>query len=68
MRIPVGKKPMRKFITGVKCRSEGAVNKALGDKVNMGGDQTSGWVLPEGTVPDPCTGVSGRVKVLVAPS
>ena len=56
VRITVGKKPMRKFITGIKCRSERAVNKALGHKVNMGGNKTLGWVLPEGTEPDLCTG------------
>lgn len=47
---------MRKFITGIKCRSERAVNKALGHKVNMGGNKTLCWVLPVGIVPGLCTG------------
>lgn len=65
VRITVGKKPMRKFITDIKCRSERAVNKALGHKANMGGNKTLGWVLPEGTIPDLVQEVSGKVKVLV---
>lgn len=37
VRITVGKKSMRKFITGIKCRMQRAVNKSLGHKVNMTG-------------------------------
>lgn len=56
---------MRKFITGIKCRSERAVNKALGHKVNMGGNKTLGWVVTKGEVPDLRTGGVGKAKVLV---
>lgn len=48
VRITVGKKSMRKFITGIKCRMQRAVNKSLGHKVNMVGKKTLGWVLPKG--------------------
>lgn len=38
-----GKKPMRKFITGIKHSSVRAVKKALGHKLSTRGNKTREW-------------------------
>lgn len=41
---------MRKFITGIKCRRQRAVNKSLATKQTCQGKNPLGWVVPKAMV------------------